>query len=394
MRYNFDEIIERSSTHAEKYVELKNLYGNAAAIPLWVADMDFKAAQPIIDAINDRTANGIFGYTVRPDSYYESIITFQKRRKGWDIKRELMSFSLGVVPSLCMIIKELTGPNDKIIIQTPVYRPFFNAIKDAGRQLVENPLKETDGRFYMDLADFEDKARQGAKYLILCSPHNPVGRVWTKAELAALGDICLRYGITVISDEIHSDLILWDNTHIPFAAVSEELRKITITCIAASKTFNLAGLQSSIAVFPNTEIKNKFDAAWARLHVECNNCLSLAGTQAAFEHGEEWLEQLLEYIEGNVTLVLEYFKSNIPEIKPICPEGTYLIWLDCRLLEMNGGELTSFFVHEAGVAMSAGTYFGKNGEGYMRMNVACPRAMLEKALEQIKEAMVRHTLNK
>lgn len=394
MKYNFDEIIERGSTYAEKYVELKNLYGNADAIPLWVADMDFKAAQPIIDAINERTANGIFGYTVRPDFYYEAVIGFQKRRKNWDIDRKLMSFSLGVVPSLCMIIKELTKPDDKIIIQTPVYRPFFNAIKDADRQLVENPLKETDGSFHMDLADFEEKAKQRAKYLVLCSPHNPVGRVWTKAELAALGGICLRYGITVISDEIHSDLILWDNTHVPFAAVSEELRKITITCLAASKTFNLAGLQSSIAVFPNAESKNKFDAAWARLHVECNNCLSLAGTQAAFEHGEEWLEQLLEYVEGNVTLVLDYFKSNISEIKPICPEGTYLIWLDCRQFGMNGRELTNFFAHEAGVAMSAGTYFGKNGEGYMRMNVACPRTIVEKALEQIKAAVVKFRLNR
>lgn len=394
MKYNFDEIIDRGHTSAEKYTELEKLYGNANAIPLWVADMDFKAALPVIDAINKRSANGIFGYTVRPDSYDEAVCSFQKRRKDWDIDRRLMSFAPGVMPSICMIIKELTGPEDKIIIQTPVYRPFFNAVRDAQRVLLENPLREVDGRFYMDLEDFEEKAKQGAKYFILCSPHNPVGRVWTKAELAALGDICLRYGITVIADEIHSDLILWENVHTPFAAVSEELRKITITCIAASKTFNLAGLQSAIIVFPDEGTKNKFDASWARLHIECNNCLSLAGTQAAFEYGEEWLEQLLVYIEGNVLLVMDRFKSSMPEIKPICPEGTYLIWLDCRQLGMTGRELIDFFVHEAGVAMSAGTYFGKNGEGYMRMNVACPAAILEKALGQIEAAVKKLRLNK
>lgn len=387
MKYNFDELIDRSYTNAEKYAELEKLYGNADAIPMWVADMDFKTAQPVIDAIGDLNGHGIFGYTVKPESYFAAVCGFQKRRKNWDIDEKLMSFSLGVVPSICMIVRELTEPGDRIIIQTPVYRPFFNAVKDARRELLESPLKEVEGRFYMDYEDIERKARQGAGYLILCSPHNPVGRVWSREELERLGDICLKYGIKVISDEIHSDLILKGSTHTVFSSISEELRKITITCIAASKTFNLAGLQSSVAVFPDSETKRNFDAAWAKLHVECNNCFSLTATQAAYQHGEEWLEQLLEYIEGNVNLVMDYFNQYIPQIKPAKPEGTYLIWLDCRELGLNGKQLVDFFVNRAGVAMSAGTYFGSNGEGFMRMNLACPKSLVERALKQIRTAV-------
>ncbi len=387
MKYDFDEIVDRSTTGAEKYAELEKLYGNPGAIPLWVADMDFKAAQPILDAVRERMENGIFGYTVRPEKYYDTVCSFQKRRKNWDMDEKLMSVSLGVVPAICMLISELTAPGDRIIIQTPVYRPFYNAVRDAGRELLESPLLEEDGYFSMDFEDIEEKARQGARYMILCSPHNPVGRVWTKEELKTLGDICVRYGIRVISDEIHSDLVLWGNRHIPFAAVSEEVRKLTVTCISATKTFNLAGLQNSITVFPDTETKNIFDRAWARLHIECGNCFSLVGTQAAFEHGEEWLEQLITYIEGNVKLVMDYLHRFLPEIKPVRPEATYLVWLDCRQLGMTGRQLTDFMVNKAGVAMSAGTYFGKNAEGYMRMNVACPRAVVQKALQQLKEAV-------
>lgn len=387
MTYDFDEIIDRSGTGAEKYTGLETLYGNPDAIPLWVADMDFKAAQPILDAIKERAENGVFGYTVKPDGYDDAVCSFQKRRKNWDIDKRLMSMSLGVVPSICMIVRELTRPSDKIIIQTPVYGPFYNAVRNAQRELLESPLKETDGHYYMDYGDIEEKARQGAKYIILCSPHNPVGRVWTRDELESLGRICIKYGIKVIADEIHSDLILWGNKHTPFSAISEELRKLTITCIAASKTFNLAGLQSSVVIFPDAETKAAFDRAWERLHIECNNVFSLVSTQAAYQYGEEWLEQLIPYIEENINLVMDYMSKNIPLIKPIRPEGTYLIWLDCRKFGMTGNQLTDFMVHKAGIAMSAGTYFGKNGEGYMRMNVACPRATVEKALKQLQTAV-------
>jgi cystathionine beta-lyase len=387
MVYDFNEIIDRKTTYAEKYSALESVFGREDLISLWVADMDFRTARPIVEALRERVENSIFGYTVRPDSYMESVCRFQKKRKDWDIDRKLMSFSIGVVPSISMIIKELTGPQDKIIIQTPVYHPFYNAVKNAPRELMESPLKENNGRFYMDFEDLEDKARQGAKYIILCSPHNPVGRVWLQEELEQLGDICLKYGIKVISDEIHSDLILWGNKHIPFASVSESMREITTTCISASKTFNLAGLQSAVVVFPNIESKDKFDAAWARLHLECNNCLSMVATQAAYEYGEEWLVQLIKYLEENISFIMEYCGKYIPTIKPVCPEGTYLVWLDCRQLGMNGEQLAGFMVDKAGLAMTSGTYFGSKGEGYMRMNAACPRSILEKAMSQLRAAV-------
>lgn len=387
MKYNFDEIIDRKNSDAEKYVDLEKRYGRSDLAALWVADMDFKAAQPIIDAIRTRTEHGIYGYTSRPEACYEAVCAFQRRRKNWEIDKSLMSFSLGIVPTICMFIKELTKLEDAVIIMTPVYRPFFNAVTDAGRTLLESPLIEKDGHFSMNYEDLEEKARQGAKYLILCSPHNPVGRVWSRNELERLGEICLRHGITILSDEIHSDLMLWGNKHTPIAAISEELRRITITCISSTKTFNLAGLQSSVAIFPNLESKHNFDSAWARLHIECNNCLSIAGTQAAFEHGDEWLDQLLEYLEGNIQYAVEYFKTSIPKIKPIMPEGTYLIWLDCRELGLKGEALDAFMINEARLALSTGTYFGKNGEGYMRLNAACPRVILAKALVKLREAV-------
>lgn len=386
MKYNFDELIDRKDTYAEKYMALEKLYGRSDVIPMWVADMDFVVAQPIIDAIKKRTENRVFGYTLRPDSYYDTVCKFQKKRKNWDIDKKLMSFSLGVMPSICLLIRELTDVGDKIIIQTPVYRPFYNAVKDASRELLESPLKEIDGSFYMNYDDIEMKAKQGAKCIILCSPHNPIGRVWSYDELKKLGEICLKYGMMIISDEIHSDLILWGNKHLPISTISEEIKRITITCFSASKTFNLAGLQSSIVVFPDESTKEKFDQSLAKLHVDCNNCISLAGTRAAFEFGEEWLEQLIEYIEGNVTLVIEYFNKYIPIILPFKPEGTYLIWLDCRKMGLNSGQLSEFMVNKAGIALSEGSYFGNNGEGFMRMNVACPRPTLQKALDQLRVA--------
>lgn len=388
MKYDFDEIIDRKDTYAEKYVDLESRYGNPKAIPLWVADMDFRVAEPIIESLKTRAEHGIFGYTSRSETYYETVCRYQKKRKNWHIDKNLISFSLGVMPSICMMIKELTNPEDKVIVMTPVYRPIINAVKDAGRELLESPLKQVEGYYSMDYSDIEEKAKLGAKYVILCSPHNPIGRVWTREELIKLGDICIMYGLKVISDEIHSDLILWGNKHTPFAAISEEFRKITITCISATKTFNLAGLQSSIVVFPDSDIKDRFDKAWASLHIEANNCLSMVGTQAAYEHGEEWLEQLLKYLEGNITYVMDYFKKNIPIISLVCPEGTYLFWLDCRELGMNGEQLLDFMVNKAGIALSSGTYFGKNGEGFMRMNIACPRVVLEKALVQLRKAIL------
>lgn len=387
MKYNFDEIIDRKTTYAEKWIDGHRRFGKEDVIPLWVADMDFRVAQPIIDAITERAQHGIFGYSAVPGSFIDAVCTFQAKRKGWNIDKSLISLAPGVVPSICMMINELTQKGDKIIIQTPVYHPFFSAVKDADRVLLESPLLEVDDNYYMDYDDIENKARYGAKCIVLCSPHNPVGRVWTKEELSKLGKICVKYGMIIISDEIHSDLILPGYSHTPIASISEEISKQTITCFSASKTFNIAGLQSSLVVFPDKETKHRIDKAWRKLHVEVTNCFSTVAVQAAFEHGEEWLEQVLTYIEGNMDFVINYINEKIPGIKVKKPQATYLMWLDCRGLGMNGEQLKEFMVHKAGLAMNTGHSFGITGEGFMRLNTGCPRSILEAAMKKLEEAV-------
>ena len=387
MKYNFDEIIDRKITHSEKWSDSHRRFGKEDVIPLWVADMDFKVAQPIIDAITERAQHGIFGYSAVPESYIDAACAFQAKRKGWNIDKSLISLAPGVVPSICMLINELTQKGDKIIIQTPVYHPFFSAVKDAERILLESPLLEVDDNYYMDYDDLENKARDGAKCIVLCSPHNPVGRVWTKEELAKLGEICVKYGMIIISDEIHSDLIMPGHFHVPIASISEEIKKLTITCFSASKTFNIAGLQSSIVVFPDKETKRRLDKAWRKLHIEVTNCFSTVAVQAAFEHGEEWLEQVLAYIEQNMEFVINYINDKIPGIRVKKPQATYLMWLDCRGLGMNGEQLKEFMIHKAGLAMNTGHSFGVTGEGFMRLNTGCPRSILEAALKKLEEAV-------
>ena len=387
MKYNFDEIIDRKSNFAAKYDELTLKYGKGDLIPMWVADMDFKAPQPVIDTMRERLEQGIFGYTSRPDSYYESISQWLEKRHGWKVDPKHIIHSPLVIPSINVIIKEFTQPGDKIIIQTPVYSPFFDVVKNNDRELVVNPLKLVDGNYVMDYENLEEAAKSGAKMLLLCNPHNPVGRVWTREELVKLGDICLKYGVKVVSDEIHSDLIYKGNKHVPFGMISEDFFKNSITCSAPSKTFNIAGLQASYVIFPNEEEKQIFDHAWTLIDIKRNNCFSLVATEAAYRHGEEWLEQLLEYLEGNVDLVKDYCDKYIPKIKPNRPEGTYLIWIDCRELGMDKDQLTKFMIDEVKVAFNAGHAFGVEGEGYIRMNIACPRSIVQEVLDRLKTAI-------
>lgn len=388
MVYNFDKIIDRSNNYSAKYDEAAKKFGREDIIPLWIADMDLQTAKPIVDAIIDRANQGIFGYTSRPERYFELVKEWQKKRNEWDIETEYMSHATGVMPFMCHFMREFLGEGEKVIVQPPVYSEFFTAIEDWGGELVYNPLKLVDGDYYMDFEDLEVKAKEGAKYLILCNPHNPVGRIWTKEELTRLGKICLENGIMVISDEIHSDLILWGNKHIPMASISEEFAKNTVTCISATKTFNLAGLQVSTVVFPNHELKDKYEDVIGKLDSKRNNSFSLVANMAAFEHGEEWLEQLLKYIEGNVEYIISFCKENIPQIKPNRPDCTYLMWLDCKGLGLEGDKLVDFFINKAGLGLNDGRSFGEGGEGYMRLNVACSRILLEKAMNQLKEAIL------
>lgn len=386
MKYNFDEVIDRSGNRAAKYDERIKKFGTADVIPLWVADMDFKTAQPIIDGLKAKAEEGIWGYTSRPDSYFEAICSWQERRNGWKIDKSLVSWSLGVVPALSAIVKVFSQPGDKVMIQTPVYSEFYDVTEAWGRQVVENQLVEKDGSWTVDFEDFEKKAKE-VKIFLLCSPHNPLGIVWTKEQLQKMAEICIANNVLMVSDEIHSDLIFHGKKHIPTATVSEEIGKHIISCISGTKTFNLAGLQASTTVFPNADIKKKFDTFWMNMDIHRNNAFSSVAMEIAFNQGEEWLEQLLEYLDGNFELIRSYCAENIPQIKPNIPDATYLVWLDCRDLGMDNETLRRFMIEKAGLGLNEGYTFGRSLSGYMRLNAACPRSVLEKALGQLKAAV-------
>lgn len=388
MKYNFDEIIDREGFHAAKYDERKKKFGRKDVIPLWIADMEFKTAQPVIDAMVKRAEHGIFGYVSKPDTYKMAAINFQKRRHAWDIEKDEMSFSVGIVPAIAELVREFTEVGDSVLIQTPVYPEFYEVVEAwEGRLVLENKLINEDGYYSMDFEDLEDKLKTSPKLMILCNPHNPVGRVWKKDQLERLGNLCVKYNVPLISDEIHGDMELFGNKYTPMWTISKEIRDNTIVCFSATKTFNLAGLQACFVVFPNDEWKNRFDAFWAGLDIHRNNCFSLVAMETAWNEGEEWLDQVIDYIEGNMKFVKEYIDRNIPQIKVSLPESTYLMWLDCTKLGMNPQSLEEFMVNKAGVGLNNGSNFCRGLEGFMRMNVACPRSMLENALQQIKDGI-------
>lgn len=386
MKYNFDEVIDRSHNRAAKYDERVKKFGTQDVIPLWVADMDFKTAEPVIKALREKAEQGIFGYTSRPDSYFEAIRGWQKRRNGWDIDTRMMSWSLGVVPALSAIVKLFSDAGDSILIQTPVYSEFYDVTEAWGRTVLENKLVEQDGTWGIDFADFEEKAKQ-AKIFLLCSPHNPLGIVWSREDLARMADICMANEVLLVSDEIHSDLVFHGKKHIPTATLSAEIAGKVISCISGTKTFNLAGLQASATIFPNEEMKRRFDTFWMGLDIHRNNAFSSVAMEAAFNEGEEWLEQLLAYLDGNFAFIKEYCDANIPKIKPSVPDATYLVWLDCRELGMDNEALRRFMIEDAGLGLNEGYTFGRSLSGYMRLNAACPRSVLEQALKQLKAAV-------
>ena len=390
MIYNFDEVVDRSQNYAVKLEEAEEHFGRRDLIPLWVADMDFKTAPCVVEAITKRAQQGIFGYTWRSPRYYESISRFQQRRHGWAAPTERMAFAPGVVSGMRMVLQLFTKPGDKILIQPPVYHPFSTIIHNSGRELVENPLlRQADGTYGLDLADFERKLQGGVKLFLLCNPHNPVGRSWTQEELSAMGELCLRYGVEILSDEIHGDLMLYGHRHIPMASLSPALAAHCCTCISPSKTFNLAGLQAATLVFDSVEKKQRYEKEQERMAFGRNNCFSLVATMAAYEEGEEWLDQLLHYLEGNMDFLQAFCKEQLPELKPNRPEATYLNWLDARALGLSDDELQRLCVQEAGVAFNRGTDFGRGGEGFLRVNCACPRSVLEKAFRQLEAAIHR-----
>ena len=385
--YNFDEIIPRENTDCVKYDIRKVIFGTEEVLPMWVADMDFRTPDFIIDAIKKRLEHEILGYTFRGKSFTDSIIKWNKKRHGWHIKPGWISFSPGVVPAVNMLVLSLTNPGDKIIVQPPVYFPFFSAVNNNDRTLVENPLKLENGRLSMDFDDLAKKAK-GATMMIISHPHNPGGSVWTKDELTRMAEICLENDVIIVSDEIHSDLIFPQFKHIPLASLSDEIARQTITCNAPSKTFNLAGLATSYLVISNNDYLEKYNAMLNdKIHANMGNVFGPVALQAAYDHGESWLDQLLDYVWKNVEYVAAFCENNMPEIKVIKPESTYMIWLDCRALNMKGDALKDFFIKKAGLGFNDGQVFGTGGEGFMRMNVACPRFTVEEAMKKLAHAV-------
>jgi len=390
MKYNFDNVIDRSKNRAGKYDERQKKFGTMDVIPLWVADMDFQTAQPIIDACVEKALEGIWGYTYRPDSYFDAILGWQLRRHGWKIDKEKVSWSLGVVPALSSIIKVFTNEGDSVMIQTPVYSEFYDITEAWERKVVENQLIEQEGGWTIDFADFEEKAKDpNVKIFLLCSPHNPLGIVWRKEQLEKMFEICRANDVLMVSDEIHSDLVFHGKKHIPTAMISDEARDHVISCISGTKTFNLAGLQASTNVFPNLEMKAAFDKFWMNLDIHRNNAFSSVAMEAAFNEGEEWLEQLLPYLSENFDFIKDYCEKYIPKIKPNIPDATYLVWLDCRELGLDNEQLRKFMIKEAKLGLNEGYTFGRSLSGFMRLNAACSRSVLVKALKQLEAAVNR-----
>ncbi|MTI33223.1 MalY/PatB family protein [Xanthovirga aplysinae] len=387
MQYNFEEIISREGTKSVKYDLRQKLFGATDIIPLWVADMDFRSPLEIEQAICKRAKHPIYGYTLQNDQFFGAAKRWLKKRHQWEVSTKSMVFSPGVVPALYMIIHSFSQPGDKIIVQTPVYHPFYDVIKGNGREILTNPMQLQNGKYEIDFKDLELKIDKKTKILLFCNPHNPGGRMWDKEELERLGNICLKNNILIISDEIHMDLSLFGKPHIPIASISEELAQKSFTCFSPGKTFNIAGLNSAIVSIPNPDLRKKFFRAMEASHLFIGNTFGTEALIAAYKHGKEWLDQLLPYLKENAEFVCNYFEKHIPEIKAMKPEATFLIWLDCRGLQMDDDQLSEFMIKQAKVGLHRGIQFGEEGRQFMRLNIGCPRPILQQALQQITKAV-------
>jgi cysteine-S-conjugate beta-lyase len=390
---DFDKEIDRTETASLKYDKRQSMFGAAGVIPLWVADMDFAAPVAVTQALSRRAAHPVYGYTVFPDSLYESLIDWLRHRHGWEIERDWIMMCPGVVPSLHAAIMTFAQPGEAVIVQPPVYFPFFSAVTSTGRQLVQNPLRLRNGHYEIDY-DHLEQCAQGARLLLLCSPHNPVGRVWSRGELERILRIADKHNLVVFSDEIHADLVYSEARHHMLSRLAKAWagsKADVITAVAPSKTFNIPGLNLSALVLPDSRHREELARTFDILHVSASNPFSIAAFEAAYREGEVWLDELLVYLQKTRDFVSEYLETHLPEIHLIDPEGTYLLWFDCHelmnKLEMTDIQLRHFFVHEAGIGMSPGTLFGEEGSGFMRMNIGAPRSIIEAALESIRKAV-------
>ena len=386
--FDFDKVIPRKGTNSLKYDFSVELGKGEDVLPLWVADMDFPTAPAILESLQKKVSHGIFGYSEGKEDYFQAVSGWYEKHFQWKVKKSWLVKTPGVVFAVAAAIRAFTEEGDAILIQQPVYYPFGQVIENNHRKLVSSPLKQNQGHYEMDFEDFEDKIiKEQVKLFILCSPHNPVGRVWGEWELRKVGDICKKHGVLVISDEIHNDFVWEDHRHTVFVSLSPEYEDMTITCTAPSKTFNLAGLQISNIFIPNPQLKRKFKKEIAATGYEEIGLMGLVACQAAYEGGEEWLRELKEYIWNNYLFLEKYLAEKIPQLQPVRPEGTYLAWIDCRGLGLTETEREELIVKKAGLWLDSGAMFGKEGEGFERMNLACPRKTLEAALQRLENAI-------
>ena len=384
MKYNFDEIIPRRGTNSYKW----DSAGDADVLPMWVADMDFRTAPPVVEALRKRVEHGIFGYVRVPDAYYAAVTNWFARRHDWQIEKEWIIYTTGVVPALSAVIKALTVPGDKVMVQTPVYNCFFSSIRNNGCGMIANPLIYRNGTYQIDFADLEQKAADpSVTVLLLCNPHNPAGRVWTKQELTRIGDICIRNNVWVVADEIHCELVFPGHTYIPFASISQEFLMHSVTCNSPSKAFNLAGLQIANIISANTDIRMKIDKA-ININEVCDvNPFGVEALMAAYTDGEEWLEELKQYLFANYNYLRAYFEEYLPEFPVSMLEGTYLVWVDCSVLNQSSDEIVKTLLEKEKLWVNEGSLYGEAGEGFIRINIACPRQQLIEGLNRLRRAL-------
>jgi aminotransferase class I and II len=386
MKYNFDELICRKHTDALKIEALAPRWGRTDLLPMWVADMDFKTPDFIVEAMKKRMACEIFGYTSKPDSWYDAIISWQARKHQWTIEKEMISFVPGVVPALAMAVQAFTERGEKVMIQQPVYNPFAQVIRNNHRELVNCPLELKEGQYHINFDIFEERIK-GCKLFLFCHPHNPGGRVWTREELQKVAAICAQNNVIVVADEIHADLTLTSYEHIPFASVSEEAAQLSVVFASPSKAFNMAGLATSYAVIANPSLRRRFESYVEGNELAAGNVFAFNTVVAAYTEGEEWLQQMLNYVEENINYLVGYVKEHLPQLKVIVPQASYLVFIDFGALHLSQKELVALCTDKAHLALNDGSIYGEEGKGYMRINLACPRSVVKQALIQLKEAL-------
>ncbi|PBN46530.1 MalY/PatB family protein [Capnocytophaga sputigena] len=386
MDYNFDEVVCRKHTDALKLEALAPRWGRTDLLPMWVADMDFKTPPFIVEVMKKRMECEVFGYTAKPESWYEAIISWQARRHQWTITKEMISFVPGVVPALAMAVQAFTERGEKVMIQQPVYNPFAQVVRNNHRELVNCPLDLKDGQYHINFEVFEEKIK-GCKLFLFCHPHNPGGRVWTREELQKVAAICAQNNVIIVADEIHADLTLPPYQHIPFATVSEEAAQNSVVFASPSKAFNMAGLATSYAVIANPTLRRRFESYVEGNELAAGNVFAFNTVVAAYNKGEEWLQQMLNYVQGNVDEVIHYIEKYIPQLKVIVPQASYLVFIDFSALQLSQKEIVALCTDKAHLALNDGAIYGEEGKGYMRINLACPRSVVKQALIQLKEAV-------